>query len=265
MPALNKQELQQQHDLLREEYIKLMNDKDVLLQWGKPQLEAVYAIRIGYLQIEKLQLQLRIRALKRKIEMVQAAINRNEPIDINMVEITVAAELAEAEARIMNEAAKVEQAKFLLSHLDSPERSAELRKLYKQLAKQLHPDVNPELTKEQQHIWHLVKDAYETGDLEKLKALQVVYEKEIKAASEQALEFSEEDLQLKIEVLKEGIKVLNEQLTAIRNEFPFTMEKQIKDEEWVAEQSETVNKELEELKEYEAELTQQYTDLIQQL
>ncbi|MDQ2721611.1 MAG: hypothetical protein M3Z26_17900 [Bacteroidota bacterium] len=137
MNALPKEQLQDQYDLLRTEYIKLLNDKDVLLQWGKPQLEALYNIRLGYLQIEKLQLQLRIKALKRKIELVRAAINQKKPIDINEIELQVAAELAEAEFRIMNEVTKLENSKNLLSHLESPEHSAELRKLYKHLAKQL--------------------------------------------------------------------------------------------------------------------------------
>ena len=92
MKALSKQQLLEQYDLLRTEYIKLLNDKDVLLQWGKPQLEALYNIRIGYLQIEKLQLQLRIKALKRKTELVRAAINQNKKIEITEIELQVAAE-----------------------------------------------------------------------------------------------------------------------------------------------------------------------------
>ena len=248
--------------ILKIVYIKLLNDKDVLLEWGKPQLEALYNTRIGYLQIEKLQLQLRIKALKRKIELVHAAINLEEPIYINEIEMQVAAELAEAERRIMNEVAKLEDSKELLSNLGSPEHSAELRKIYKQLAKQLHPDVNDNLTGEQKNLWHLVKAAYETGDLEKLKAMQVVYEKELMAAGNKIAELSGEEITLKIEVLKEGIKVMNEQLLKIRSEFPFTIEAQIKDEEWVSGQTQELKKELHKLQDYESELTLQYQQII---
>jgi hypothetical protein len=255
-------QLHSQFDLLRTEYIKLLNDKDVLLQWGKPQLEALYNTRIGYLQIEKLQLQLHIKALKRKIELVRSAIARNKSIDINEIELQVASELAEAEFRIMNEVAKLENSKNLLSHLESPERSAGLRKLYKQLAKQLHPDANDHLTPEQVNLWHLVKDAYETGDLEKLKAIQVVYEKELTAAGKKIAELSEEEISLKIEVLKEGIKVLNEQLLQLKSEFPFNMEAQLKDDEWVSSETDELKKKLDELQQYENELTEQYHQII---
>ncbi len=262
MNTLSKEQLEEQYDLLKTGYIRLLNDKDVLLQWGKPQLEALYNTRIGYLQIERLQLQLRIKALKRKIELVHAAINQNKTINVTEIELLVAAELAEAEFRIMKEVAKLENSKNLLSHLESPERSAELRKLYKQLAKQLHPDLNDNLTEEQKNLWYLVKEAYENGDLEKLKAMQVVYEKELKATGNKITALTEEEITLKIEVLKEGIKILNEQIFQIRGEFPFTIEAQIKDDEWVNAQSEELKKELSKLQEYESELTLQYQQII---
>src|SRR5690606_17055612 len=114
MKAISKEQLLELYDLLRTEYIKLLNDKDVLLQWGKPQLEALYNTRIGYLQIERLQFQLRIKALKRKTELVHAAINQNKKVEITDIELQVAAELSEAEFRIMNEVVKLENSKNLL-------------------------------------------------------------------------------------------------------------------------------------------------------
>lgn len=257
-----KEDLQKNLDILKEEYIKLLNDKDVLLNWGKPQLEALYTTRIGYLQIDRLQLQLHIKAFKRKIEMVQSAINRNLPVDITAIELQVAAELAEAEYRIIQETGKLEIAQNLLSHLASPERSSELRTLYRQFAKQLHPDVNPHLTDEQREIWHLIKDAYETGDLEKLKALELIYEKQLKAAGAAVQELTEEELLLKIEVLKQGCIILNEQVQQIKSVFPFTIEAQIKDEEWVVAEQEKLNQEIASLKLYETELTLEYQQLI---
>lgn len=252
-------------NILKTEYISMLNDKDVLVSWGKPQLEALYNTRIGYLQIEKLQVQLRIKALKRKIELVQAAINQEKEIDINEMELQVAAELASAEYRIMNEINKLEKSKLLLSNLDSPQRSHELRKLYKAFAKQLHPDVNDSLTAEQKNLWYIIKEAYENGDLEKMKALKLVYEKELTAMENSTASFSDEELTLKIEVLKEGIKVLHEQIVNIKNEFPFTFESKIKDDEWIGAQQQELKNELQKLNQYENELTLKYQHIIQSL
>lgn len=263
MPAeLNMEELLAQLDLLKEEYIKLLNDQDVLINWGKPQLEALYSTRIGTWQVQRLQTQLRIRALKLKLEKVRSCINQDKPVDIASIELEVAASLAEAEARIMMESGKIEKAKELLSHLNTPERSGDLRKLYRELAKQLHPDVNNNLTQEQVQLWHLVKEAYDNGDLEKLKAMRVVYEKELAATAETAKTLTPEDLTLRLQVLKEGIKVLQEEILHIKNQFPFTVEKQIKDEEWVAEETTKLQEELKQLNDYEQELTLEYEQLI---
>ncbi|MEO6670756.1 MAG: J domain-containing protein [Ferruginibacter sp.] len=257
-----KPELQDQLNLLKEAYIKLLNDKDVLLNWGKPQLEALYSTKIGVWLVQRLQAQLRIKALQLKIEKLTAALNRQQPIDLTQMEMEVAAMLAEAEARIMIDAAKIESAKQLLSHLASPERTGELRKLYRELAKQLHPDVNNNLTPEQIQLWHQVKEAYENGDLEKLKAFRVVYEKELSQAAATENELTEEKITLRLAVLKEGIKVLQDEVNLIRSAFPFTIESDIKDDEWVENETNTLKEELEKLRVYEEELTLQYQQMI---
>ena len=248
--------------ILKEAYIKLLNDKDVLLNWGKPQLEALYSTKIGVWLVNRLQAQLRVKALQIKIEKLNGALNRQEPVDLIQIELEVASILAEAEARIMLDAAKIESAKQMLSHLDTPERSGDIRKLYRELAKQLHPDVNNNLTQEQIQLWHQVKEAYENGDLEKLKAMRIVYEKELSQAAAAENEMTEEQITLRLAVLKEGIKVLQDEVTAIKSVFPFTIEANIKDDEWVNAEVTKLKEELERLKVYEEELTLQYQQMI---
>lgn len=262
MPDTERKELLSQYELLSTEYISLLNDKGVLLNWGKPQLEALYSTKIGIYQVQRLQLQLRIKALKRKIELVYGAINRNEDFNITEIELQVATELAEAELKIMNEINGIEKAKALLTNLDTPERSAALRKLFKQLAKQLHPDVNPALTAQQQEIWYKIKDAYECGDLERLKALEVVYEKEIKQLKNELSAISEEQLTLRIATLKEGIKLLDHELSELKKQFPFTISEQLKDDEWVATQVAEIKEQHKKLEEYETELQHEYAEII---
>ena len=217
--------LSDQLKILKEAYIKLLNDKDVLLNWGKPQLEALYSTKIGVWLVSRLQAQLRIKALQLKTEKLNAALNRQEPVDLIQLELEVAAALAAAEAKIMTDVAKIEAAKQMLSQLDTPQRSSELRKLFRELAKQLHPDVNNHLTKEQVELWHQVKEAYESGDLEKLKAMCIIYEKELSQAAAAENELTEEQITLRLAILKEGIKVLQDEVISIRSVFPLPSKK----------------------------------------
>jgi hypothetical protein len=259
---MTKEELLSQFDILRTEYIKLLNDKDVLLQWGKPQLEALYATKIGIHQVHRLQIQLHIQALKRKLEIVRSAIARNLPVNVGEIELLVSEELQEAEKAIISQVMEVEKGKQLLTNLESPERSAELRQIFRQMAKHLHPDVNQSLSKEQVQLWHLAKDAYQRGDVEKLRALKVVYEKELMKAEDALSRLTDEELGLRLSVLREGIKLLNNEIAEIKSAFPFDMEEQIRDEEWVNEEVGKIETEIKELRAYEGELILEYESLI---
>lgn len=262
LQQLSSEEMAPRLDLLKDEYVKLLNDKDVLLNWGVPQLEALYTTHIGTWQLQKLQTQLRIKALKLKMEMIRSCLNRNQPVDLAAIELEVAVFLADAEELIGQESQKLERAQILLSSLETPERSRELRKLYRELAKQLHPDVNNDLTPELIQLWHLVREAYQWGDLEKMKALQIAYEKELAV---RIPEMSIESLTQKIESLITGIKRLQDEIRDIKNEFPFTLEHQLKDPAWIAEQTLRLKEEIKKLDNYELELTAEFEQQIEQV
>jgi uncharacterized small protein (DUF1192 family) len=257
----NKEELLHENEILKEGYVKLMNDRDVMLEWGKPQLEALYATKIGTLQLEKLKLQLSVKGLKRKIELTHQFINKNEQPDFIFIELQIAGELANAEANIIQQTNEIFKAKILLTHLESPERSAELRKIFRTVAKQLHPDINFNLTEEQLQIWYRMKDAYHTGDLERLKALQVVYENQINE-KRNANETGEEEIILQNTTLKEGITLLEEEIEKLKQQFPFNIQDKINNEEWVVQQQELLKNEIEKLKQYEKELQTEYEKLM---
>ena len=262
MQVISKEELLSQFDILRNEYIKLLNDKDVLLGWNKTQLEALYNTRIGVHQVELLQLQLITKSLKRKLEMVRSIIIKNLPLDVQFIEMIVAAELAAAELNITMQVAAIEDSKNLLKNLGSPTGAAELRKIFRELAKQLHPDITGDSSPEKQYLWQQVQNAYAMGDVSKLKALKVAYSKELMQGEEAYEELTIEQISLKNETLKEGIKIFNKEIDDIKKEFPFTIENQIKDEDWVKENVDKIQFDIKQLRIFEGELILEYTALI---
>jgi hypothetical protein len=255
---MTREELLEQFDILSTEYVRLLNDLDVLQHWGKPQLEALYLSKIGVFQIQLIAIQLDCKSLKRKLEKVRAAINKDLQPDFEQIEKDVEEELGVAYIALNQQMQDLENAKQMLGNLSSPTKSAELRKLYKEMAKKLHPDVNPELTKEQKELWLKVKDAYECGDLDRLKALKIIYEKELAQTDDIRNNLTTETLELKIAVLKESIKVLEQQITIIRSEFPFTLEKELKDDEWVANETATLKEELEAMQNQKVAFVEEY-------
>lgn len=244
---MTREELITSLEKLKAGYISCLNTLDMMKNWGRTQLEALYATRIGKYKIEILELQIQLKALKKKIQLCHKAMNRNDIPNFEEIEFRVKSMTQEAYKEIHQEKEKVAFGKEILSNLSSPEESAEMKKIFRNIAKTLHPDVNPNLTTEQQEIWHMFYSAYKSGDLDKLKALEVVYADEIKKSQDQNNEISEEDILLQTAMLKQGIIELEEQIKQLESEFPFNIADQIRDDEWVEEQQKLLNIEIEEL------------------
>ncbi len=111
--------------LLKGEYVKLLTDKDCLIEWGKPQLEALYISKIGNRQLELLQVNLEVKRLKRAIKMAVYFVNRNETINWSDIERFVDKWLERDYEKILIKAKHVDSANHLVSNLVSTELSAE--------------------------------------------------------------------------------------------------------------------------------------------
>lgn len=255
---MTREELLASLEKLKAGYIASLNSLDVMKNWGKVQLEALYATKIGKFKIEILELQIEFKALKKKIQLCHQYINKNEIPDFEAIERKIKTMTQEAYQDVHREKQKVVFGTEVLSNLASPEESAELRKIFRNIAKTLHPDVNPNLSTEQQEIWHLFYSAYKSGDLDKLKALEIVYTDEIKKSEKGNQELSEEGILLQTAMLKQGILELEEQIKALEQEFPFNLAEQIRDDEWVEEQQHILRQEIETLKKAVAEKQEIY-------
>lgn len=255
---MTREELVASLEKLKAGYIASLNSLDMMKNWGRVQLEALYATKIGKYKIEILELQIALKALKKKIQLCHQYINRDEVPDFEAIEMKVKIMTHDAYKEIHQEKQKVVFGKEVLSNLKSPEDSAEMRKIFRNIAKNLHPDVNPNLSTEQQEIWHLFYSAYKSGDLDKLKALEVVYADEIKNSEQENKELSEEQILLQTAMLKQGIIELEEQIKTLEQEFPFNFAEQIRDDEWVEEQQSLLKQEIATLEKAVAEKQEIY-------
>ena len=235
--------LKDNYQLLKGEYVQLLTDKEMLLSFGKSQLEALYVVKIGKKQLDLLEIRMAVKGLKKQFELAMVYVNRNEIIDWHTIDLTVIQMLADDYGKFLEESERIEKADLLLSNLASPERNIELRKLYRQLAKELHPDVNQNLTEQQQNLWYAVRRAYEYGDLESLRALAVM----AKDSEWNTEILTDDDFKTQIELIRAGIEKLHAEIEQIYSTFPFNIEKDLRNEEWVVEQNRKTEQQIEEV------------------
>lgn len=164
--------------------------------------------------------------LKREIELVQAAINSGREIDYGNIQEALDAEFAEWQAKLDAEALDLAKHRGVLDNLLDPETTHELRKLYRILARRLHPDINPDQSAAAAELWHRVNGAYDLRDIDELKALEIVTREEDSAPAPDSIE----TLRTLLEKLRQQLDRLLITMATRKNAWPFDQLETLDDE-----------------------------------
>ena len=228
--------LQRYNELLERAPI-VEEEKEQLLNHTLPMLNARYLQLVGENKLELLNYQLEAFMLRRKMELIRSAINRGSPILIEVIETLVQAEVKEQREKMQMEAEKLQQA---LVFVNTPpladDEAAELKQLYYKLARMLHPDMNPDITPEQQALWLQVAEAYKQGNIERLRGLMVLAESG-QPEFVKKLTSSIEELVRRSNYLQMIIDANLAQIEKIKSSFPYTHIESFNDDSWVAQQN----------------------------
>ncbi|MBP6964640.1 MAG: hypothetical protein KBC96_09565 [Armatimonadetes bacterium] len=225
----------------RQELAELFEEYEYLNKTLIPNIEATYLTVIGTLQYELLQVQIRVRRLRRKCELIQAALNRGEPVDIGAIENQLDLEFQEWMLRLQSSYADLRYAELRLSHLMTEEESEEFRSLFRRLVKKLHPDVNPDQSEAAKNLWLQVQAAYENGDLEQLRALALLAED---IPEDYTLPDSLNLMRDKLSSLMDKILMMRERLEKLRGHPLLQMEDKLNDRDWVSSQQEVIREQI---------------------
>ena len=247
-----KKQLKEKYERLQLEYAALVAERDELVNSEGPRLTALYMEAVGQLQYEELVLQYEIALLKQKRDLLQAYKNRGEKADLNYVDEHVEATAKTYNENIQREEEKIKQAKAYIEEQKEEEKKnqedekRELRDLYRKLVHRLHPDLHPEQTEWEKELFLKVQDAYEKGDLERLRELAKQLEAGMPADAvdnETTEEWEERVNQLKNEITK-----IREEIARILQEFPFTYRERLNNPEWISQTQNMLRQEIAELK-----------------
>ena len=253
-----KKQLKEEYERLQLEYAALVAERDELENSEEPRLIALFMEAVGLLQYEVLVLQYEIALLKQKRDLLQAYKNRGEKADLNYVDEQVEATAKTYNENIQREEEKIKQAKAYIEEQKEEEKKNqeddkhELRNLYRKLVHRLHPDPHAEQTEWDKELFLTVQDAYEKGDLERLRELAQQLEAGMPADAvdnETTEEWEERVKQLKEEIVK-----IREELEKILQKFPFTYRERLNNPEWIAQTQDVLRKEIAELEKEKARL-----------
>lgn len=220
-----------ENNLLREELARLLAEVDNLWHTVKPNLFALYQTRIGLWELRVFKAKFAVARLKRKIELVQASLNRCHAPDLRVIEGGLELDFQAWQARIKEAQERIQAAEAHLKHLMPAAESSELKTLYHCLVKMLHPDLNPNLTGIQKLLWHRVQSAWLAGDLLEMRVLALLARKNGPVLSAAT---TIEELRAEQKTLQTQIEELLERIESIGSQPPFTWREQLEDEAWVA-------------------------------
>jgi len=255
-----KAQLKEEYERLQEEYTKLVMERDDMIGFEAPRLEALYMESIGQLQYEILCLEYDIALLKLERDLMQSYVNRGEEPKWDDVEITIQAQAQTYQENLHHEEEKIKQSKAYIEQQKEENRKQqdaeklELKQIYKRLVHRLHPDLHPEQTEWEKELFLKVQEAYANEDLERLRQLEAELDAGMPFTSVESDTI--EEWEERVRKLKELIAAVKLEIEELEHQFPFTYRDKLNDQEWIAAKQEELNVKIEMLQKEKARLEQ---------
>ncbi|MDD4533466.1 MAG: hypothetical protein PHC48_03195 [Prevotella sp.] len=237
---------------LRKDFLRLYTQKDELINVERDDLEVKYTKLIGQQQYENFSLEVEVRALKMKVELAQAALNRGQQPKLLDIEEEVNRQLKQYYDQLRAQAEIIEAAQA--AQTVDPYDLTEMHDLFRLLVKRLHPDLHPDLPENMKDLFIQGQTAYRTFNMPLLR--EIIMRLDIEDDSKDFLHKGEESLQQIRDRLRDKVDSLKNDIDIIESSFPFNMRTNILDEDWVKAQQESRRAEHEQLE----ALRRKYTD-----
>ena len=253
------EKLKNEVEKMRVELSMLYLERDELLYVICVNIETAYMIEVGALEHNVYKAECAVLRLKRKVELIQAKINRQEKIFLSDIESLLDEEFQQYKEKLneqiekINDALKRGSADYL-----TKEENEEFKKIYRKIVKALHPDINPNISKEELRLLQNAIEAYKNGDLKALRIIGEMIEKYLPVNQDKDFSYTLIKDKERLEVF---IKEMKEIILEIKSSYPYILKEIIENPSKLKEKK----RELEETLNYYKELISIYKEKIEEM
>lgn len=258
--------LRNQNRQLQTETVRLIVERDHLKTIVVPQIFAEYQSKIGALELRIFQFECDIRAFVRRIELANAALNRNEKPVYAQIEIEIETEFAAWREQIAEQIRNVKAARELedLPTLTRAE-SRELQTLYRKLAFLLHPDIVGKADKRRAKLWLQAAEAFQNGDLQTLRTIRLLVGDESAPPMENVVAESSnilESLKTRNTELKQTCEKFLDEIGKIKTSAPYVWHKILDDAAQLEKCQNDLREKIEILREKRRQMVEHWTEIL---
>ena len=206
--------------------------EDVLLQQN-PRIEAEWQVTVGVWEKNLLEAQISVLRTKRKCDLMQSRVNMGDRVDSSAIEEQLDREFEQWREQLEIATAQYQsavRAQVTAVHITTA-TADEIKRVFRMIAKRLHPDLHPTLGESARSAFALAQLAYRKGDIKILRSLEV---------STRSYEGHDGfcntliEAQADLALLEVQIHDLEDRLALIKSQKPYCLRALLNDDEWIA-------------------------------
>lgn len=260
IPIPEHEELKAEIEKLRVELSMLVLERDELIFVECKNIEMAYMLSVGALEYRAYEIECTVLRLKRKADLIQARKNRQEKLILSDIEKALDVEFADFQAKLDEKIRKMNAAlERSKGQILTDVENAELKKLYRAIVKELHPDLHPELSEVKKRLFQSAVEAYEYGDLNGLRIISEMVGGSL--AQEDEADKTTQQLKEKKRLTK-LISSVKKRIASIKSEYPYTMKSIVTDPEMIKAKKNELEAYIQELKEVQAAYTSGIAEML---